>query len=195
MAEFWTWARRSAVMGHDPAALFQLCWRASGDEREILDRAIPTSMRRAYFDFLLGAGRLDAAAPLADEILRAPEPSDMDRLLRYADASLTHKQTAVARKVWKALGRGVDWRPSRIEGARVSFDPASRQMSVALSGRQPELCDLVEQYTLVEPGAAYRFRFRYRTQDLAASTGLIWSFVDAGSGSEFASGATPASPD
>jgi hypothetical protein len=40
-AKFWMWTRRAAEMAYDPAALFQLCWQASGDPREILDRAIP----------------------------------------------------------------------------------------------------------------------------------------------------------
>jgi hypothetical protein len=219
--QFWTWARRAAGMAYDPAALFQLCWRASGNAQEILDRAIPPlpAVRGAYLDFLLRTNRMDAARQLADAFCRTAEAPDVDRLLQYVDASLARKQAGPARKVWNALAarrlipygeaaaltngdlsvapleRGFDWRPGRIEGAPISFDPGLRRMSVALSGRQPELCDLVEQYVPLQPAAAYRFRFRYSTRELAAATGLIWSFVDARSGAEFATAAVPASPD
>src|SRR5438045_2220049 len=41
--KFWTWARRAGGMAYNPSALFQLCWRASDDPREILERAIPAT--------------------------------------------------------------------------------------------------------------------------------------------------------
>jgi len=48
--KFWIWARRASVMAPDPAALFQLCWRVSGDGREISEKAIPPerAVRRAF---------------------------------------------------------------------------------------------------------------------------------------------------
>jgi len=220
MPQFWNWARRAAGMAYDPAALFQLCWRASGDAREILDRAIPPlpAARRAYLDFLLRTDRLEAAGPLVDDFCRTGGAIDVDRLLNYVDAWLARKQAGPARKVWNALatrrlipygggaltngdlsmaplGRGFDWRPIRVEGAPIFFDRGLRHMSLALSGRQPERCDLVEQYVPLEPAAGCRFRFRYRTRELAAADGLIWSVVDARSGAELGSGAVPASPD
>jgi hypothetical protein len=67
-------------------------------------------------------------------------------------------------------------------------------MSLSLSGKQPESCDFVEQYLPVLPSAKYQFRYRYRTQDLAADTGLAWSFVDARTVAQLAAGAVPASP-
>ena len=66
-------------------------------------------------------------------------------------------------------------------------------MSLSLSGKQPELCDFVEQYLPALPNVKYHFRYRYRTQDLAAETGLVWSFVDVRTGAELAAGALPVS--
>jgi tetratricopeptide (TPR) repeat protein len=214
---FWIWARRTAEMTSDPTALFQLCWRVSGDAGEILDRAIPLGpetpgrdIRRAYLNFLIRTNRLEAAEPLADELSRAAGASDADLLLSYCDLALAHKQVRPALAVWNALaqrrlisfggsgaltnsdfsnaplGRGFDWRPGRVEGASLSFHPASGEMSATLSGRQPESFLLIEQYVAVEPGTAYNFTFRYRTRDLTAVNGLRWGVMDERTGAELA---------
>jgi hypothetical protein len=86
------------------------------------------------------------------------------------------------------LRQGFDWRTARVEGAPLALDTAAREMTISLSGRQPEFCDFVEQYVPVAPGASYRLRYRYRTRDLAAETGLGFSFLDARTAAEFASG-------
>ena len=224
LPQFWTWARRAAEMAYDPAALFQLCWRASDDAGEILQQAIPDTpvLREAYLDFLVRSNRLEAAGPLAVEISQRAGASQLDLLLRYCDALLARRQASPALQVWNALAarriiplvaldprtgasltngdlaatplrRGFDWRPARVEGAALSFNTGSREMSLSLSGKQPELCDFVEQYLPVIPNVKYHFRYRYRTQDLAVETGLVWSFVDGRSGAELAAGTLPAS--
>jgi hypothetical protein len=171
-------------MAYDPSALFQLCWRVSGDSREILERAIPAipAVRRAYVDFLVGTNRLDAAEPLAAEF-----SSDIDLMLRYCDAALAEGRARVALKVWNALpkegtaGRCFDWRPNRTVGAPVVIDAGLR---VSLSGKQPEACDLAARYLALEPGGRYRLLFEYRTRDLPAASGIEWSVVDARTGVE-----------
>ncbi len=222
---FWIWARRAAGMAYDPAALFQLCWHASGDGREILERGIPSepAVRRAYLDFLVSTNRLEAAGPLAVELSQSAGAPQLDLLLRYCDALLARRQAAPALQVWNALAgrrvipygaldprtgasltngelaaapllRGFDWRLSRVEGSALSFDTGSHEMSLSLSGKQPESCDFVEQYLPVVPKVKYHFRYRYRTQDLATDTGLVWSLVDARTVAQLAAGAVPASP-
>jgi hypothetical protein len=84
------------------------------------------------------------------------------------------------------LARGFDWRPAGVAGAAISFDPAAREMTVSLSGKQPESCDLVQHYVVLEPGANHRFRFQSETHGLPAGAGLTWSFIDAKSGAELA---------
>ena len=78
-----------------------------------------------------------------------------------------------------ALGHGFDWRPKGVTGTGVFFDPAAREILVSLSGSQPESCDLAEHYVAVAPGTAYRLRFRSRTRNLPAKSGLDWSFLEA----------------
>jgi tetratricopeptide (TPR) repeat protein len=211
---FWIWARRAAYMAYSPAALFQLCWRASSDAREILERAIPPepAARRSYFDFLVGANRLEAAERLAEELERTADASDLNRLLAFCDVELARKQVRPARQAWNALAAGqlvpqstpltngglatapvrhcFDWLPNPVEGAAFSFDTAAHEMNLSVSGKQPEQCDFVEQYVAVEPGAAYRFRFRART----ALAGLHWGFRDARTSGEFSSGVVSRSP-
>jgi hypothetical protein len=216
---FWIWARRAAAMAYDPGALFQLFWRVSGDPQEILEQAIPPTLavRRAYLDFLLRTNRFEAAGALAQEIGRMAAASDLDLLLRYCDTALARRQWGAARAVWGSLsraglvphqddspltngdlaktplGRGFDWRSSQVAGASVSFDPDSRALLVSLSGKQPETFNLVEQYLALKPGARYRFGFQYRTHDLPPESGLVWSFVEANTGLEFAASAVPIS--
>src|SRR5207248_7358218 len=134
------------------------------------------------------------------ELSQRAGTAQLDLLLRYCDALLANRQANPALEVWNALAarriipdgvlnaragssltngdlaaapilRGFDWRPARVDGATLSFDTGSREMSLTLSGKQPESCDFVEQYLPVLPNAKYRFRYRYRTQDLASETG------------------------
>jgi tetratricopeptide (TPR) repeat protein len=222
--DFWIWARRAAEMAYDPGALFQLCWRTSGEAQEILERAIPAEpgIRRAYFDFLVRTKRLEAARPLGEEIGRTAGTSDKARLLEYCDAEITDRRVKPAIEAWNALAlrrvipygavdpaagvsltngdfsaqplmQGFDWRAPRVEGASLSFDTAAHEMALSLEGRQSESCDFVEQYAPVVSGAPYCFRYRFRTRDLAAETGLGFSLLDARRGEEFAAGAVPAS--
>jgi hypothetical protein len=224
LPRFWRWARLAAGMASDPAALFQLCWRASDNAREILQQVIPDTpaVREAYLDFLVRTNRLEAAGPLAVELSQRAGASQLDLLLRYCDALLAAGQTSPALQVWNALAarriipygpldprtgasltngdlaaapmlRGFDWRPASVEGSALSFDSGSREMSLSLSGKQPESCDFVEQYLPVLPNVKYHFRYRYRTQDLAAETGLVWSFVGGRTVAELAAGAVRAS--
>ena len=51
-------------------------------------------------------------------------------------------ETGPARQVWKALGRGLEWQTGRIR-ALSSSSVRRRAGAVVLSGRRPELCDLV----------------------------------------------------
>jgi len=214
---FWERAGQAARVAPDPAALFQLCWRASSDPVEILARAIPPTpqVRRAYLNFLLSTSRFEAADSLADEFAQASQEADLDSLLRYCDAALGRHETRHAVKIWQALSaarlipygegdalpngdlafpplaRGLDWRPISVEGARVSFDHPTRQMTVSLSGRQPEPCNLIDRYVVLQPGVRYKFRFDYETRDLPSAEGLAWSFFDAKSDAELLTAVVP----
>jgi tetratricopeptide (TPR) repeat protein len=105
LPQFWTWARRAAGMAYDPVALFQLCWRASGDAGDILQQAIPDTpaLREAYLDFLVRTNRLEAAGPLAVELSQQAGASRLDLLLRYCDALLAARQVNPALRVWNTL--------------------------------------------------------------------------------------------
>ena len=105
LPRFWIWARRAAEMAYDPAALFQLCWHATGDAGEILQRAIPRAhaVRAAYLNFLVYSDRLDAAESLAVELGQTADAVDLDLLLRYCDALLARHQVRQALRAWNVL--------------------------------------------------------------------------------------------
>jgi hypothetical protein len=48
-------------------------------------------------------------------------------------------------------------------------------LEIALSGKQPERCEILAHYLPVAPRSAYRLRFEYRTAELPNDTGLVWS--------------------
>jgi hypothetical protein len=53
--------------------------------------------------------------------------------------------------------------------------PAAERIS--LSGSQPETCELLRQYLLLEPGKHYRLRWQARTRNLSSPTGLAWTIA------------------
>ncbi len=174
-------------------------------------------IRRHYLDFLVKTKRLDAARPLAVLVSKAAGSSDLRLLLDYCDAEIEHGRVEAALEVWNSLAtraeipyqsldpasgrsltngdltaeplqRGFDWRPARVEDAALVFATAAREWALSLGGRQPEICDFVEQYTPVIAGAHYRLRYLYRSSNLPKETGLGFSLLDARTASEFASG-------
>ncbi len=220
LPDFWIWARRAAQMAYDPAALYQLCWRASTNAKEILERAIPPdpAPRRAYFDFLAGSNRLEAAEPLSEELGRTADASDLNRMINFCDLELLQTRVRPALQVWNSLvarrlvpqstplaigeltNAGLattpllhcfDWRLVPVEGASVSFDTAAHEINLSVSGKQPEPSGFVEEYVPAQPGASYRFRFRART----VLDGLHWGFLDGRTGAEFSAGPVAPSPE
>jgi hypothetical protein len=184
--EFWRWSRRAAEMAYEPDALFALLWRVSGDGAEILERAIPESgaARRAYLAFLARTGRAAAAGTLPAEILARPRPGDDALLLDYCDAAIAAGLAREAALIWNAVGsrargRCFDWRIPRVPGAAVSFDPVSGELTVSLSGKQPETCDLAEKYEPVESAAV---TYDDASGDLPAPSGLEWRYEKTAAG-------------
>lgn len=86
---------------------FDLCWRASGDPAEILQKAIPDSpeILRRYFGYVLGAGRKPALEAVWRRLSPHLVPADRDLGLRYADLLLEDRRIAEAVEVWNRLSK------------------------------------------------------------------------------------------
>ena len=84
------------------------------------------------------------------------------------------------------LSYGFDWRLHAVEGVSASRSESPPVRRWTFSGRQPESCEILSQYVPLLPGKRYQFRFRYRTSDIAADTGLRWRIFDATTGADLA---------
>ena len=199
--KFWQWTRSALDMGYgDLSPLYRLCWRFSSDADLILSH-IPDRrpILAGYLDFLLTGNRVSSAAPVAQRLIPLASLEDMPLLVGYVDQSLDLA-------AWNALCRrgllpyhplspdsgpvltnadfrnppllqGFDWRVTNT--AEISAAGAEAGgLRITLSGNQPEFCELLSQPIPLVPGRRYRFRFDYRTTQVAPNTGMRWSIGD-----------------
>lgn len=199
--EFWIWAQRAAEMAHsNTAPLFRLMWNMGGADA---NRWIPPKpeLERKYLVFLLSTGRLDAAVGMAARLRERASPEDQAALLAYCEHLIRAGRAAEAAPVWneivsheKRIGstglvdgvfrqaptsRGFDWRLPQIMGVNSVLDGAA--LRIEYTGRQPERCEGLYQYLLLEPDRKYRLVWEYRTREIPAKSGLKWRVMD-GSG-------------
>jgi hypothetical protein len=192
--DFWTWMRSALEMSYgDRAAAFDLCWQASNDAGEILDRAVPDRREvvASYLAYLLSHNRQAAIAGAAKKLARIRSVDDLPLLYLATDAVLdpdlwqalgnarpsgvtnpNFEEPRSSPSADPSVGHGFDWRIAEttgvthlaLEGHRIRF-----------SGQQPESCELLRQVMGgLRPGAAYTLHWETRTQGIASPTGLDW---------------------
>jgi len=193
-AEFWKWIRSALEVSYgDRTPAFDLCWQVSGDAAEVWSRAVPDRREvvGAYLWYVLQKKRLEAVTPAALK-LAAKSPDYADVLNAAMDVLLDAGEAAKAREIWIALGypgpaglvgadfnaprlgHGFDWRLLTVPGVtHVELDtpPALR---IVMSGQQPEACELLRQYVILQAGRKYVLRWESRTNGFPAATGLEW---------------------
>jgi len=106
LEQFWLWARRAAEMApYDQSALFELCWRMSGDAGEILTKAIPAepAVLSQYLNYLLRTQRLEAARGAAEELARLAGPTHRAAVLYACDRLLAAGRVREAADLWNLL--------------------------------------------------------------------------------------------
>jgi hypothetical protein len=174
-ADFREWAQRTmAIPYSDPVPLFDLAWRADLDVAEI----VPPGQRRKYLAFLLRHGQVQAAGPLAVAIAREASPSDRELLLDACEVLIAPPAgLRFATGIWKELdgrnladpspGKCFGWRPTGHTEVTIRL---GRDISVELSGNQPESLDLLWRFTtgMGPPDA------RCTAEGLPEPSGLTW---------------------
>lgn len=205
MPEFRTWTRRALDISYDDLApIFRLCWLASGDAGAI-ESVLPPGNKKIeskYLGFLLSTQRLEAAPPIARELVERADAADVPLLLGYCDAMLA-KNARAGLDVWNALCRrklepydalvpatgsiitngdfrltpvehGFDWRIPRVDGVFVTPRTGSDGLTFELSGEQPEDTVLLTEFVPVDGGREYRLNYEYRAPDEPEDSGLTW---------------------
>jgi tetratricopeptide (TPR) repeat protein len=202
---FWRWARAACEMAYEPAPLFRLLWNYTEDSGEILDRAIPRrpEILRQYLGFLVGGPHWESADAVAKRILERPATEDVPVLMAYCDRLLGARRGRAALELWNALARrklsgfgeldpergpvnggfatsptnrGFDWRLAAVEGVTASHDRPVVRLS--FSGAEPEACEPLWQYVMLEAGARYQMTFECATRGVAEGSGLRWRVED-----------------
>ena len=107
------------------------------------------------------------------------------------DLLIDSGKVAEARELWKQLGHrqtalivngdfatepgghGFDWRLARPPGVTdISLPGAHR---ILFSGKQPEMCELLRQFVVLEPGKKYVLHWEARTRGFVSPTGIAWN--------------------
>ncbi len=126
-----------------------------------------------YCDRFLDAGRLEAALRLWNRLAEArwipALPLDPDRGPHLTNGDFSREP----------LSRGFDWRPQGVAGVEMLRQPAGGGLRLSFSGEQPETCMLLLERVALAPGRRWRLRFEYRSQGMAADTGLRWRTIGA----------------
>jgi tetratricopeptide (TPR) repeat protein len=192
--EFWTWMKSALEMSYgDRAAAFDLCWQASSDAAELLDRAIPDRREvvASYLAYLLSHNRQAAIAGAANKLARIRTAEDLPLLYSATDAVLdpdlwqalgnprpagiTHPNFEEPR-IGPSVGHGFDW--SFVETAGVTHQSLEGHR-IRFSGQQPQSCELLRQVVGgLRPGATYTLQWETRTQEIASPTGLVWQIAN-----------------
>lgn len=208
---YWARASTAMVYG-DPAALFALCERVAGGRgvMERLELRSP-DLLASYLSYLLGRSESDLIEPVAQSLLAADRLSDTPLLLQACDRLLDAKEVDGAVFIWNALiashrlpfavlapdagqvltnptfaisptSLGFDWRLPSVDGISAAREEDPAGLRLTFSGRQPESCESLAQFVLVQEDGAYELNFAYRTSGIAAGAGPRWQVVDVFSG-------------
>ncbi len=190
--EFWKWMRSSLEVSYgDRRPAFDLCWRMTQNSDVVLARAIPDrhEVLAAYVYYVMDQHR-EAVGPAALKVAGLHDRADLPQLETACDLLIDSGKIVEARELWTQMGRapaglivngaftaepsghGFDWRPSRPEG--VDYVALAGAYRIALSGQQPEFCELLRQFVTLEPGKLYALRWEARTRGFAAPSGIDW---------------------
>jgi len=192
-SEFWTWMRAALEVSYgDRRLAYELCWRMTQDPDEILTRGIPAQhdVLATYLAFVLDQHR-EAAGAVALRLAALHDPADASLLEASCDLLLDSGKIAEALEIWRQLGHqrpglitngdfmtepsghGFDWRPAHPPGVSDVQIPGVHRM--VLSGKEPESCELLRQFVVLEKGKSYSLTWEARTKDFGAPTGIKWS--------------------
>jgi hypothetical protein len=202
---FWTWVRRATEMPADSmGALFALSWHVVPDAETLESNIVGNDpvVLRQFIDFLLTKGQSRAAVHAATDLIHfGSEEMDHTQLYALVDQLITANDDAGAETVWQGLMRE-HWVPA--EGAipynhnfahdpvPVHFDwtysmyaglhswPGPSGLLIEFTGDEPENCPIAEETISLSPGR-YRLDSTYRTQNIAADSGVRWHIVEPGS--------------
>jgi tetratricopeptide (TPR) repeat protein len=193
----------------DPRGLAQLAWDLAEDAPEGLAALSDRQpVLESYVSLLLDNNRLGPAETAANKLLEVYGKEAAGAVLVHCDRFLNAGRPEAALRLWnrlagarlisarpldpergphltngdfgsEPLSRGFDWRLPPVEGVEMVRLPAGAGLRFSFSGRQPEDCMLMLERVPLAPDRSWRLRFEYRSQGMAAETGLRWRTIGA----------------
>lgn len=194
--EFWEWMKRALEVSYgDRRAAFDLCWRMTSDAGEVLARGIPDGHQviAAYLVYVSETHPEEAAASAAARLAAFHDPADRPLLEAAVDTLIAKGRGGEAGALWRLLGRGdpltgaagifaegsgFAWH--RLSTGGVVHGPAHEPdvHRITLSGKQPEVCDLLARTLLLTPGKRYVLRWSSRVESAQRGDGFAWRIGD-----------------
>ncbi len=201
-----------------PESLFQMAQRLGVSADEVLNTIVPREPVRieAYRGFALQHGDFDSAFRAAAELVKMGTAADLPGVLETCDALFRENRIEGSVTLWNSavragwihlqeldpaagkslgnpdfsegVGRGFDWRYVTPPGVTLSRDETYGALRLEFSGRQPENCELFSQSVPLLPKRSYQVVIRFRTEGIAAGSGLQWSILEIPSGGRIAGG-------
>jgi hypothetical protein len=194
--DFWKWIRSALEISYgDRRLAFDLCWRMSTDDREILARAIPERREvvAAYLSYLIDKREMTALVPVAMKLVANHMHDDSPLLYAAVDALIYGGDFQEASELWQQLGyprpsgvsnpdfatapvgHGFDWRIVEQPGVAHTALDSPLGHRIRLNGRQPESAELLRQVVGgLKTGTSYTLHWQARTGGLPSRTGLEW---------------------
>jgi hypothetical protein len=181
---FWPAAKAALeITQESPVELFQDCWSLTSDGKFIQENAIPNRSKVLieYLEFLLTENHLDAAQPVALNIMAlccSDRDSLRSSLMDYIDRLTAHNSPETAVMVWNWLTtkKLIPNDPLAPEVGKwvTNGHFAVHLIRITFSGRQPERCELLSEYVALWPGRRYTLRTKYTSFGVDVNAGLRW---------------------
>src|ERR1022692_4554754 len=160
-----------------------------------------------YLTYLTNQNRIEPMTHAATRLLAWNREADAPVLLAACDRLIADDRAGQAIRIWNKLAelhripypvlapdsgrsltngdftmlpisQGFDWRLPGVGGVATLLDERPAGLRISFSGRQPENCDMLNQFLPVVENSNYELRFPYRTAGIAPNTGLGWRITD-----------------
>lgn len=195
--------RTAAIPGSNRNSVYSLTWQVTPNPALLLRTIVPWERdgRVQFLAFLVKQHPAESAAVIS-QLVDSTGRGDMELLLDTADCFLESGQVVPAVAAWNRLAvaaperasvvggvdgpwltdpdfrqaplfRGFAWRLHTVDGVSFARNPSRGELTMELSGQQPETTPLIDQFLPLSPG---RYRFTWKAVvDGIREESFVWS--------------------
>jgi hypothetical protein len=178
--------------------VFDLCGQIVSDPNLILQRVVTDEILGDYLNYLISTDKQRETYPVWVR-LKASGEATPESILKYVDYLLRKGDSGGAKRIWAGLypdsknnslvwngsfemdsvGRGLDWRIGKPEGADIEFDyenktRGDRSVKITFSGKNNIDFHHLSQSVPVDPDSNYLLTLDISTRDITTRNGVRW---------------------